>query len=176
MRQQVIPLRHGTMRSRNLAVVLGEISRRQPVASARRARLTGFTKTTVSSLVASLADAGLVREDGPVRDGERGRPATAVSLNGDRVAGLGLEVNVDYLAARVLDLSRRIRHRHIVAASNRGREPSRVIAALTSLASQAIAAAGAQGLAVAGAVVALPGAQARSGGRQRTAPSLGWDG
>ncbi|MFB9837770.1 MarR family transcriptional regulator, partial [Actinoallomurus acaciae] len=127
MRHEVAPLRHGAMRERNLAVVLGEIARRQPVSRARLAEATGFTKTTVSSLVASLAGAGLVREDGPVRDGERGRPATAVSVNGDRVAGLGLEINVDYLAACVLDLGRRIRHRHIVAADNRGRAPERVI-------------------------------------------------
>jgi len=172
MRHEVVPLRHGGMRERNLAVVLGEIARRQPVSRARLAETTGFTKTTVSSLVASLAGAGLVREDGPVRDGERGRPATAVSVNGDRVAGL--EVNVDYLAACVLDLARRIRHRHIVAAGNRGRDPESVIAALTRLASQAIAAAGDQGLSVAGAVVALPGALDRDSGRLRTAPNLGW--
>jgi predicted NBD/HSP70 family sugar kinase len=174
MRHEVVPLRHGSMRERNLAVVLGEIARRQPVSRARLAEATGFTKTTVSSLVASLAGAGLVREDGPVRDGERGRPATAVSVNGDRVAGLGLEVNVDYLAACVLDLGRRIRHRHIVAAGNRGRDPESVIAALTRLASRAIAAAGDQGLTVAGTVVALPGTLDRSGGRLRAAPNLGW--
>jgi predicted NBD/HSP70 family sugar kinase len=175
MRHEVAPLRHGTMRERNLAVLLGEIARRQPVSRARLADTTGFTKTTVSSLVASLAGAGLVREDGPVRDGERGRPATAVSINGDRVAGLGLEINVDYLAACVLDLGRRIRHRHIVAAGNRGRAPERVIAALTRLAEQAIAAAADQGLSVAGAVVALPGALDLNGGRLRTAPNLGWN-
>ncbi|GLY82431.1 ROK family transcriptional regulator [Actinoallomurus iriomotensis] len=175
MRHEVEPLRHGTMRERNLAVVLGEIARRQPVSRARLAEATGFTKTTVSSLVASLAGAGLVREDGPVRDGERGRPATAVSVNGDRVAGLGLEINVDYLAACVLDLGRRIRHRHIVAADNRDRAPERVIAGLTGLAARAISAAGEQGLSVAGAVVALPGTLDQGGGRLRSAPNLGWD-
>lgn len=174
MRHEVAPVRHGTMRERNLAVVLGEIARRQPVSRARLAQSTGFTKTTVSSLVATLEDAGLVKEDGPVRDGERGRPATAVSVNGDRVAGLGLEINVDYLAACVLDLGHRIRHRHIVAAGNRARDPERVIAALTRLAEQAIDAAADQGLSVAGAVVALPGALDRAGGRVRTAPNLGW--
>ncbi|MCW2944949.1 MAG: Sugar kinase of the family, may containing an N-terminal domain, partial [Actinoallomurus sp.] len=46
MRQEVAPLRHGTMRERNLAVVLGEIARRQPVSRARLAETTGFTKTT----------------------------------------------------------------------------------------------------------------------------------
>jgi predicted NBD/HSP70 family sugar kinase len=174
MRHEVAPLRHDTMRERNLTVVLGEIARRQPVSRARLAEATGFTKTTVSSLVATLGGAGLVREDGPVRDGERGRPATAVSVNAERVAGLGLEINVDYLAACVLDLGRRIRHRHIVAASNQGRPPERVVAALTDLAARAIAAAGAQGLSVAGAVVALPGALG-PGGRLRTAPNLGWN-
>jgi predicted NBD/HSP70 family sugar kinase len=174
MRNEITPVRHGTMRARNLAVVLGEISRRQPVSRARLADVTGFTKTTVSSLVAALKEAGLVREDGPVRDGERGRPATAVSVNGDRVAGLGLEVNVDYLAACVLDLGRRIRHRHIVAADNEDPDPGRVIGALTHLAEQAIAAAEEQELAVAGAVVALPGMLDRATGRVRTAPNLGW--
>lgn len=174
MRHGVVPLRHEGMRERNLAVVLGEIARRQPVSRARLAEATGFTKTTVSSLVASLGEAGLVREDGPVRGGERGRPATVVSVNGNRVAGLGLEVNVDYLAACVLDLGRRIRHRHIIAAANRGSAPESVIASLTRLASLAIAAAEDQGLAVAGAVVALPGVLDREGGRLRTAPNLAW--
>src|SRR5437879_3017437 len=108
MRNASMPIRHGTMRASNVAVVLGEISRWQPVSRARLAEVTGFTKTTVSSLVAALKDAGLVQEHEPVRGGERGRPATALSVNGDRVAGLGLEVNVDYLAACVLDLGRRI--------------------------------------------------------------------
>ncbi len=174
MPNEAVPVRHDTMRARNLALVLGEISRRQPVSRARLAETTGFTKTTVSSLVAALKRAGLVREDGPVRDGERGRPATAVSVNGDRVAGLGLEINVDYLAACVLDLGRRIRHRHIVGADNRDRDPAAVIGALTRLAERAIAAAEEQGLAVAGAVVALPGTLDRTGGRIRTAPNLGW--
>ena len=174
MRNEVAPLRHAGMRERNLAVVLGEIARRQPVSRARLAEATGFTKTTVSTLVATLGEAGLVKEDGPVRGGERGRPATAVSVNGDRVAGLGLEINVDHLAVCVLDLGRRIRHRRVVAAANRGRDPRHVIGDLTRLAEQAMADVGELGLSVAGAVVALPGALDRSSGRLRTAPNLGW--
>ncbi len=174
MRHEAAPLRHATMRERNLAVVLGEIARRQPVSRARLADTTGFTKTTVSTLVATLGEAGLVKEVGPVRGGERGRPATAVSVNGDRVAGLGLEINVDYLAVCVLDLGRRIRHREVVAAANRGRDPRLVVGDLTRLAERALAVADGQGLSVAGVVVALPGALDRASGRLRTAPNLGW--
>ncbi|HEV7932024.1 MAG TPA: ROK family transcriptional regulator [Actinomadura sp.] len=168
------PVRHGTMREHNLAVVLGEVARHQPVTRARLAGLTGFTKTTVSNLLSVLAEGGLVRDGAPVREGERGRPGVAVSVNGDGVGGLGLEVNVDYLAACVLDLGRRVRHRHLVAADNRGRTPERVIESLGRLAEQAITSAAGQGLTVAGAVVALPGVLDRRDGWLRTAPNLGW--
>src|SRR5690606_13305855 len=117
------PVRHATMRERNLAVVLEHIARHQPVTRARLAELTGFTKTTVSNLVALLEGAGLVRGGEPVHEGERGRPGVAVSLRGDGAAGLGLEVNVDYLAACVLDLGKRVRYRHVISVDNRGREP-----------------------------------------------------
>ncbi|MBC6458230.1 ROK family transcriptional regulator [Actinomadura sp. HBU206391] len=162
------------MRENNLAVVLGEVVRHQPVTRARLADLTGLTKTTVSNLVAVLADGGLVQDGGLVREGERGRPGVAVSVNGDGVAGLGLEVNVDYLAACVLDLGRRVRHRHLIATDNRGRSPEKVIEALARLAGQAIGSAAEQGLTVAGAVVALPGVLDRRSGWLRTAPNLGW--
>jgi predicted NBD/HSP70 family sugar kinase len=162
------------MREHNLAVVLGEVVRHGPVTRARLAEVTGFTKTTVSNLVAVLAEVGLVRDGGLVRESERGRPGVAVSVNNDGVAGLGLEVNVDYLAACVLDLGRRVRHRHLIAADNRGRAPERVIEALARLAGQVIASAADQGLTVAGAVVALPGVLDRGHGRLCTAPNLGW--
>ncbi|NEA28979.1 MarR family transcriptional regulator, partial [Actinomadura bangladeshensis] len=145
------PVRHATMRERNLAVVLEHVALHQPVTRARLAELTGFTKTTVSNLVALLEGAGLVRDGAPVHEGERGRPGVGVSVHGDGAAGLGLEVNVDYLAACVLDLAKQVRYRHVISSGNRGREPGAVLAALSALATEAVAAAAAQGLTVAGA-------------------------
>src|SRR4051794_30338300 len=132
------PVRHATMRGRNLAVVLEHVARHQPVTRARLAELTGFTKTTVSNLVGLLEGAGLVRDGAPVHEGERGRPGVGVSIAGDGAAGLGLEVNVDYLAACVLDLGKQVRYRHVVSADNRGRAPARVLAALSALAAEAV--------------------------------------
>ncbi|MCQ0012222.1 ROK family transcriptional regulator [Actinomadura madurae] len=168
------PVRHATMRERNLAVVLEHVARHQPVTRARLAELTGFTKTTVSNLVALLEGAGLVRDGAPVHEGERGRPGVGVSVHGGGAAGLGLEVNVDYLAACVLDLAKQVRYRHVASADNRGREPAAVLAALSALADEAVAAAAGQGLAVAGAAVALPGMLDRENGVVRHAPNLGW--
>ncbi|MDI1461419.1 ROK family transcriptional regulator [Catellatospora sp. KI3] len=166
------PMRPGTMRERNLAMLLGEVFAHEPVTRARLAALTGFTKTTVSNLVAVLAEAGLVRDGELVHEGERGRPGVAVAVNRDRAAGLGLEVNVDYLAACVLDLGRRVRYRHLVAADNRDQQPERIVTALARLAEQAVASAAAQGLDVVGASVALPGVFDRADALH--APNLGW--
>jgi predicted NBD/HSP70 family sugar kinase len=168
------PVRHATMRERNLAVVLSQVARHQPVTRARLAELTGFTKTTVSTLLSVLADAGLVRDGALLHEGERGRPGIAVSLDGSGAAALGLEINVDYLAACVLDLGRRVRYRHTVSADNRGRPPQEVIGSLALLAGQALAAARQQGLRVAGTTVALPGLLSRERGLLRRAPNLGW--
>jgi predicted NBD/HSP70 family sugar kinase len=168
------PVRHATMRERNLAVVLEHVARHQPVTRARLAELTGFTKTTVSNLVSLLEGAGLVRDGAPVHEGERGRPGVGVSVHGDGAAGLGLEVNVDYLAACVLDLAKQVRYRHVVSSDNRGREPGAVLAALSALAGEAVAAVAGQGLTVAGAAVALPGLLDRENGAVRHAPNLGW--
>ncbi|WP_149258753.1 ROK family transcriptional regulator [Actinomadura sp. K4S16] len=168
------PVRHATMRERNLAVVLEHVARHQPVTRARLAELTGFTKTTVSNLVSLLEGAGLVRDGAPVHEGERGRPGVGVSVHGDGAAGLGLEVNVDYLSACVLDLAKQVRYRHVVSSDNRGREPGAVLAALSALAGEAVAAAAGQGLTVAGAAVALPGLLDRENGVVRHAPNLGW--
>lgn len=165
-------MRHATMRERNLAVLLGVIAAHQPVTRARLAALTGFTKTTVSNLIAVLADAGLVLDGDVVHEGERGRPGIGVAVNGDGAAGLGLEVNADYLAACVLDFGWRVRYRHLVAADNRNRSPGEIADALSDLAARAVDSAREQGLSVTGAFAALPGFLDRAGILH--APNFGW--
>ncbi len=58
-------------------------------------------------IVADLEAAGAVAEEDPqdLRAGARGRPGRPVALRGDRFVTLGLELNVDYLSAVVLDLT-----------------------------------------------------------------------
>ncbi|MCA2185958.1 ROK family transcriptional regulator [Nonomuraea cavernae] len=165
-------MRHDSMRARNLAVVLGEIRDAGPLTRAALAERTGLTKTTVSKLVSDLLDAGVVAENGAVRDGERGRPGVAVRLSGHRVATLGLEINVDYLAVCVVDLTLSVRLRRTKAAGNRDSRPERILAELRSLAESALMEAEAAGLRVAGAALAVPGPVEH--GLLRNAPHLGW--
>ncbi|HEX4815069.1 MAG TPA: ROK family transcriptional regulator [Nonomuraea sp.] len=160
------------MRARNLAVVLDAIYRTGPHTRAALAELTGLTKTTVSSLVADLLEAGAVTESGAVRGGERGRPGVAVSLSGHRVATLGLEINIDYLAACVVDLTRQVRLRRIVSADNRNSDSGLVLERLRDLMKETTAQAERAGLRVIGTALAVPGTV--EGGTLRNAPHLGW--
>ncbi|GAA1641480.1 ROK family transcriptional regulator [Nonomuraea maheshkhaliensis] len=160
------------MRARNLAVVLATIHRSGPHTRAELAERTGLTKTTVSSLVADLIEAGAVSESGAVQKGERGRPGMAVSLSGHRVAALGLEINIDYLAACVVDLTRTVRLRRTRPADNRNSDPAAILEGLRVLAKEITAEAEAAGLRVIGAALAVPGTV--EGGMLRSAPHLGW--
>ncbi|MGP3961387.1 ROK family protein [Nonomuraea sp. 3N208] len=160
------------MRARNLAVVLDAIHRTGPHTRAALAEMTGLTKTTVSSLVADLLEAGVVTESGAVRGGERGRPGVAVSLSGHRVATLGLEINIDYLAACVVDLTRTVRLRHTRAADNRNSNPAEILEQLRDLVKEITVEAESAGLRIIGAALAVPGTV--EGGVLRSAPHLGW--
>jgi predicted NBD/HSP70 family sugar kinase len=165
-------VRHEEMRARNLEVVLGAVSRGGPLTRAALAERTGLTKSTVSKLVGDLIDAGLLAETGPARAGERGRPGVDVVLSGARVASLGLEINVDYLAVRVLDLTGGVRFAARRERDNRGSRPKKVLAELQALASQALTETHRLGLEVAGAVLAVSGPV--GDGVLFSAPHLGW--
>jgi predicted NBD/HSP70 family sugar kinase len=165
-------VRHEEMRARNLEVVLGAVSRGGPLTRAALAEVTGLTKSTVSKLVGDLVEAGLLAETGPARAGERGRPGVSVVLSGARVSSLGLEINVDYLAVRVLDLTGEARFAARRERDNRGSRPKKVLGELQELAAEALTEAHRLGLEVAGAVLAVSGPV--GDGVLFSAPNLGW--
>ncbi|WP_370947748.1 ROK family protein [Amycolatopsis sp. cg5] len=164
-------VRHDAMRAGNLEVVLGEVSRRGPLTRAALAEVTGLTKSTVSKLVGDLIDAGILAESGLTRVGERGRPGVDVVLSGERIAALGLEINVDYLAVCLVDLTREVRYDVRRERDNRER-PEDVLAELRTLAVEVLGEAEKRGLTVAGAGLALSGPV--GGGLLVSAPNLGW--
>lgn len=99
-------------------------------------------------IVTDLEAAGVVAEEEPL-PGARGRPGRPVALRADRAATVGLELNVDYVSALVLDLTgtrRFAETRPVRAASD--------VDALLALARSALAATGDATLI--GAGVAVP--------------------
>jgi predicted NBD/HSP70 family sugar kinase len=165
------PVRQSSVRAHNLALVLQTVANRADQPSrAAIATLTGLTRATVSALVDDLIGGGLLVElDPPPRTGA-GRPAAGLALSPDGPAGLGLEINVDYLAACVVDLTGTVRHRvvrHLTRA-----DPD-ALADLGLLAAEVAAVAAGEGLTPAGVTLAVPGLVTPEG-IVRVAPNLGW--
>jgi predicted NBD/HSP70 family sugar kinase len=169
-----LPARQGTLRHHNLALVLQCISTAEPVSRAGIAAATGLTKTTVSSLVDDLVSAGLVTELGPEASGKIGRPPSALVLNRSGFVGIGLEINVDYLAVCVANLVGEVRSLRTRPRDNRGQSPAKVLGRALRMIRAAMVSAQAAGLTVAGLAVAVPGPVETDRGLLRLAPNLGW--
>ena len=168
------PARQDALRQHNLALVLQHIAAAGPVSRARIAAATSLTKTTVSSLVDALVSARLVTELGPEARGEVGRPGSALTLNRDGYVGVGLEINVDYIAVCVANLVGEVRYLRTRPRDNRGQSPAKVLARAIRMTRTAMQRAGAARYTVAGLAVAVPGPvdpDTRGVGR---APHQGW--
>jgi len=168
------PVRQASLRAHNLAIVLGHVAGSpRPPSRAAVATATGLTRATVSTLVDELIGGRLLTEVDPAPRAGAGRPAAGLRLSRDGPAGLGLEVNVDYLATCVVDLAGEVRHHAVSPGDQRRRPPAAVLADVAALAAAAVKAATAAGLTVAGAALAVPGLVANDS-VVRLAPNLGW--
>ena len=163
------------VRRHNLGVVLRHLSEHGPRSRATIALETGLNKTTVSSLVTELIGLDLLVERGLEQRGTVGRPGQVVELSGSGVVALGLEINVDYLAVRALDLTGAERHRSLDVRDNRRVNVRAVLDRLGKLASEALDAVQIEGLRPVGATVALPGLVDAARGTLLVAPNLGWN-
>jgi predicted NBD/HSP70 family sugar kinase len=172
------PGRVEDVRRGNLVRILGSIAeaRKDPGCYPTRADLatmTGLTKASVSSLVGELVDAGLVTESGSTRDGERGRPGVGLELS-TRRGVVGMEINVDYISAGLLDLGGSSRFQRSVDSSNRGKSPEAVMEVLAGLVAEILAEARNAGVAVLGGGLALPGLVNADQDTVVSAPNLHW--
>ena len=176
--ESAVPGSMNDVRRSNLALVLGRIAQASADTHLTRAQVasaTGLTKASVSSLVLELLEAGLVREIGLNPQGERGRPGVGLQLNPDR-AVMGMEINVDYIAAGVIDLSGTLLVQEIQERDNRDSDSGPVMDALALLAATVASAAGKRGVRILGGGLAVPGLVDAATSRVLLAPNLGWTG
>jgi predicted NBD/HSP70 family sugar kinase len=163
---------HGTVRRNNLSLIVRTLRDAGPRSRARLATETGLNKATVSSLVAELVERGLVDEGEMQRDGFVGRPGQIVELNGGRVAGVGLELNVDYVAVIALNLrGDTLVDRRLPLDVPKA---DRVLDAMAELLTEVIDELEAQDTATVGITVAIPGLLDVDRGVLSFAPNLGW--
>ena len=169
VQQTSSPARQRSLRDRNLTLALQVVAAaEQPVSRAQIAVATGVTRATASALVEELLAQELVCEVPLPRTERSGRPATGIALRAGVLGGLGLEINVDYLAVTVVDLTGVVVHEQVVHGDLRGRPAPEVLREAGVLARRV---ARGCGLRVLGAAVAVPGLL---DGDRLLAPNLGW--
>lgn len=162
-----------TVRRHNLSLVLRTVHDAGETTRAGVAARVGLTRAAVSSLVDQLLTEGFLTEWGKTFSGQAGRPGTALQVARTGTAGLGVEINIDYVTVCVIDLAGTDRVRLVERTDNRGAPPATVLGRAARLAARAIESAAEQKLRPVGAELALPALV--SGGSVRQAPNLGWN-
>jgi predicted NBD/HSP70 family sugar kinase len=149
-----------SLRERNRRQLLDTLRSKGSASRAELARLTGLSRSTVSTLVADLQSTGLVVEHEPAaadaRGAQQGRPPALLTL--DRSAGLVLGIDFGHEAVHVAiaDLSRTILAERI-SALDVDNSASRALDVAVKLADEVVAAAGVDGERILGAGVGLSG-------------------
>ncbi len=137
---------------------------------------TGITRATVSRLVDELVSAGIVQEIAPTTTTGRGRPAVGLAPRPRAVIALGLEANIGYLAARVIDLGGSILAEETQEGDFAGSDPDATMSALATLSHRALVSVTHTGRGrnplFLGSALALPGLV--SPDALTLAPNLGW--
>lgn len=169
----VRPADQAAVRRSNLALVLRHLRDAGSRSRAGIAADTGLNKGTVSSLVSELVERGLVREGERERAGAVGRPGTIVELDGRGVGGIGVEINVDYLTALVLDLTGTVLFEQRVALDVQALPVPKVLDAGAELTARALRECRRLGVMPAGVTVGVPGL-VDVAGVVAVAPNLHW--
>ena len=99
------------VREINLSIILNTLRDHAPVSRAKLAATTGLNKTTVSSLVKELQDAGFVHEIGAGKSEEAGRKGVLVELNPQVGCIIGVEIGVDFILVVLTSFTAEIRWR-----------------------------------------------------------------
>jgi predicted NBD/HSP70 family sugar kinase len=168
------PADQATVRRSNLGLVLRHLRDSGSRSRALIAQETGLNKATVSSLVAELIDRRLVTAGDVHRAGSVGRPGLIVHLDGAAVCGIGVELNVDYAAALVLNLRGEVLFEQLVALDVPALGADATLDAVAGLVREAAAAAAARGAEPVGVTVAVPGLVRSLDGVATYAPNIGW--
>ncbi|MGW1254639.1 ROK family protein [Streptomyces sp. NPDC002513] len=166
------PWNRQRLRSANERLLLDRLRTAGAASRAQLARETGLSKPTVSSALAALEQAGLVREAG-THTPERGRMAVLYAPDPAAGYALGIDIGRGWLRIAVADLAGEVVARSDVR--NRARTSGALADLVVGTARQVITGSGARPEEVAHAVVGTPGVYDEERRRVRYAIHLpGW--
>jgi predicted NBD/HSP70 family sugar kinase len=167
---QAGPAATDEVRRRNTALVMRLLRDGGALSRADLARRSGLAKATIGTIVGQLQQAGAVAEGASESSG-RGRPSTPLQLAGRSLAGLGIEVNVDYVAITAVDLAGRE-----LSFEERPVPQGPRLSDVVALVDDEVTRLESERLGLLGLTVAVPGLIDRARGVVVDAPNLGWAG
>src|SRR3954470_2846190 len=96
-----------SLRDANRRLVVQALSGRGVASRAEIARITGLSRSTVSSLVSDLQKSGLIveREDDSPQGSQVGRPPVLIALSPSAGAAIGIDFGHSHIAVAVCDLA-----------------------------------------------------------------------
>ena len=168
-----VPADQATVRRLNLGLLMRSLASGGPRSRARLAEDTGLNKATVSSLVTELVDRGLAVE-GIIQRSGVGRPGRTIEVNTAMVRCIGLELNVDYLAGVITDLTGRVLARRRLNLPMVELGPARAMGKVAELADSLVQDCGAVTGQVQTLNLSLPGLIDIDAGVLAYGPNLAW--
>lgn len=167
------PADQATVRRLNLGLLMRSLAAGGPRLKARLAEDTGLNKATVSSLVTELVARGLVIE-GVIRNHGVGRPGRVIEVNTGVVRFIGLELNVDYLAGVITDLTGTVLARHRLSLPMLKLGPAKAMGQVADLATKLVIDCGTTPEQVKTLHLSLPGLIDIDAGVLAYGPNLHW--
>jgi predicted NBD/HSP70 family sugar kinase len=168
-----VGMRSEHVRRANLSTVLRRVHA-APLTRSQLSEATGLTRTAIASLVATLVEEGLVREDDSAARTGPGRPSPVVSGAKSKVS-VGVEITADTIAVAVVALGGAILASARVPRPDGRAGPAQVVRAVVDLASAALGGdVPSPPRTVLGVGVAVAGVVDRTDGRVVVAPNIGW--
>lgn len=162
------------MRAANMGLILRHLRGHGGRSRAQLASETGLSKATTSSLIADLAERGLVREGEVVRGGAVGRPGQTVTLDGSAVTGIGVELSVDFAAVTALTLAGTVVRESVTPLDVAHLGIDTVLDRTATMIRRTLDSLHEAGVDAVGITVAPPGIIDYDTGTLRFAPNLGW--
>lgn len=146
---------------------------RPGLSRAELAAETGLTKSTVSLLVQELIDEGWLREDEVLVTGAIGRRPTPLRLDDRRLALIGAELGVGFLAVVATNLSGEVVAKASQTVASE-RDATETLQLLCQMVDNVVRDVRDAGRVVLGVGIGAPGAVQESSGILAVAPNLGW--
>jgi glucokinase-like ROK family protein len=160
------------VRKINKSIVLNTLRLHAPISRARVANLTGLNRGTVSNIINTLIDEGLVLER-EQEDSNVGRPPIALSLRPDGGAVIGLEIGVDFIDVLLTNFVAETLWEYRIETTPSQSQTS-IISQAEQLVDQALSIANEKRLRPLGIGIGLPGLVNIRQGELIIAPNLKW--